>query len=138
MAFLLLSRWAKRDSNPRPSACKADALNQLRYSPDGPRIAEKRCKITSNFENAKKNDGKFSYYSHFSYFCTHKQAPNVLGRQRLTQQNGKKPRCGKVPPYGDMLSTYRDMKKEKKFFEKGKIGVDKVKQIKDITNSLWI
>ena len=30
------------------------------------------------------------------------------------------------------------MKKEKKFFEKGKIGVDKVKQIKDITNSLWI
>ena len=22
--------WAVRDSNPRPSACKADALNQLR------------------------------------------------------------------------------------------------------------
>ncbi len=22
-------RWALRDSNPRPSACKADALNQL-------------------------------------------------------------------------------------------------------------
>ncbi len=24
-----LSLWALRDSNPRPSACKADALNQL-------------------------------------------------------------------------------------------------------------
>ena len=24
-----LSSWALRDSNPRPSACKADALNQL-------------------------------------------------------------------------------------------------------------
>lgn len=26
--------WANRDSNPGPSACKADALNQLSYSPD--------------------------------------------------------------------------------------------------------
>ena len=26
---LLLLLWALRDSNPRPSACKADALNQL-------------------------------------------------------------------------------------------------------------
>ena len=25
----LLGMWALRDSNPRPSACKADALNQL-------------------------------------------------------------------------------------------------------------
>ena len=25
----LLVLWALRDSNPRPSACKADALNQL-------------------------------------------------------------------------------------------------------------
>lgn len=25
--------WALRDSNPRPSACKADALNQLSYAP---------------------------------------------------------------------------------------------------------
>ena len=24
-----LMKWALRDSNPRPSACKADALNQL-------------------------------------------------------------------------------------------------------------
>ena len=29
-AFLL---WDQRDSNPRPSACKADALNQLSYDP---------------------------------------------------------------------------------------------------------
>ena len=27
--FLSLFLWALRDSNPRPSACKADALNQL-------------------------------------------------------------------------------------------------------------
>ena len=26
---LLVVKWALRDSNPRPSACKADALNQL-------------------------------------------------------------------------------------------------------------
>ena len=26
--------WERRDSNPRPSACKADALNQLSYAPD--------------------------------------------------------------------------------------------------------
>ena len=25
--------WEQRDSNPRPSACKADALNQLSYVP---------------------------------------------------------------------------------------------------------
>ena len=25
--------WELRDSNPRPSACKADALNQLSYAP---------------------------------------------------------------------------------------------------------
>ena len=25
--------WEQRDSNPRPSACKADALNQLSYAP---------------------------------------------------------------------------------------------------------
>ena len=28
------SLWEQRESNPRPSACKADALNQLSYTPD--------------------------------------------------------------------------------------------------------
>ena len=28
-SFLLIGLWELRDSNPRPSACKADALNQL-------------------------------------------------------------------------------------------------------------
>ena len=28
--FNLLLLWAMRDSNPRPSPCKGDALNQLR------------------------------------------------------------------------------------------------------------
>ncbi len=26
--------WAQRDSNPRPPACKAGALNQLSYAPE--------------------------------------------------------------------------------------------------------
>ena len=30
VAFL----WEQRESNPRPSACKADALNQLSYAPE--------------------------------------------------------------------------------------------------------
>ena len=29
----VLSQWEQRESNPRPSACKADALNQLSYAP---------------------------------------------------------------------------------------------------------
>src|SRR5437016_10832615 len=32
----LVPQWAKRDSNPRPPACKAGALNQLSYSPVAP------------------------------------------------------------------------------------------------------
>ena len=37
IAKLLISNvfhlWEQRESNPRPSACKADALNQLSYAP---------------------------------------------------------------------------------------------------------
>ncbi len=29
----LFFEWEQRESNPRPSACKADALNQLSYAP---------------------------------------------------------------------------------------------------------
>src|SRR5438552_848687 len=32
----LVPQWAKRDSNPRPPACKAGALNRLSYSPVAP------------------------------------------------------------------------------------------------------
>ena len=28
-----MASWAQKDSNLRPSACKADALNQLSYAP---------------------------------------------------------------------------------------------------------
>jgi hypothetical protein len=35
--------WEQRDSNPRPSACKADALNQLSYAP------KSGCKYTQFF-----------------------------------------------------------------------------------------
>ncbi len=30
---MIFSLWEQRGSNPRPSACKADALNQLSYAP---------------------------------------------------------------------------------------------------------
>src|SRR2546427_303928 len=33
----LVPQWAKRDSNPRPPACKAGALNRLSHSPVAPR-----------------------------------------------------------------------------------------------------
>ena len=32
-SFLNRFWWEQRESNPRPSACKADALNQLSYAP---------------------------------------------------------------------------------------------------------
>ena len=31
---ILFLWWAQTDSNRRPSACKADALNQLSYAPE--------------------------------------------------------------------------------------------------------
>ena len=31
--MLSICLWEQRESNPRPSACKADALNQLSYAP---------------------------------------------------------------------------------------------------------
>ncbi len=34
MRLHLLDVWEQRESNPRPSACKADALNQLSYAPE--------------------------------------------------------------------------------------------------------
>ena len=34
--------WAQTDSNRRPSACKADALNQLSYAPDNGLLFLKR------------------------------------------------------------------------------------------------
>ncbi len=33
LSFLNRFWWEQRESNPRPSACKADALNQLSYAP---------------------------------------------------------------------------------------------------------
>ena len=34
MKFKTYFLWEQRESNPRPSACKADALNQLSYAPE--------------------------------------------------------------------------------------------------------
>ena len=40
--------WEQRESNPRPSACKADALNQLSYAP----FLNWDCKDSIFFTNA--------------------------------------------------------------------------------------
>ena len=44
---LLKNLWEQRESNPRPSACKADALNQLSYAP------ERDCKGRQKFFTCK-------------------------------------------------------------------------------------
>ena len=47
--------WEQRESNPRPSACKADALNQLSYAPfDFPFLSDRECKDISIFLFCKK------------------------------------------------------------------------------------
>ena len=52
--LVLVGLWEQRDSNPRPSACKADALNQLSYAP------EWECKSSGNF-GISKNILNFAY-----------------------------------------------------------------------------
>ena len=46
-------QWEQRESNPRPSACKADALNQLSYAPfsgaDGTRTRDPG--VTGRYSN---------------------------------------------------------------------------------------
>ena len=49
MSDLSFSLWEQRDSNPWPSACKADALNQLSYAPEFLRLG--RCKGKHYFLN---------------------------------------------------------------------------------------
>ncbi len=51
--FLFSVLWALRDSNPRPSGCKPDALS-ARTLP-----FQKRCKGTAYFENTKTFDNYF-------------------------------------------------------------------------------
>ena len=41
--------WEQRESNPRPSACKADALNQLSYAPVKELFPEWDCKYSYFF-----------------------------------------------------------------------------------------
>ncbi len=48
IAFL----WEQRESNPRPSACKADALNQLSYAPKHP-VSNRTANIWSFFRISK-------------------------------------------------------------------------------------
>ena len=57
--------WEQRDSNPRPSACKADALNQLSYAPNRVRQADvspltNECKCMQISKNPKHNPDIFS------------------------------------------------------------------------------
>ena len=47
--------WEQRGSNPRPSACKADALNQLSYAPISIELigSKRDCKYKFNFQFCK-------------------------------------------------------------------------------------
>ena len=57
--------WEQRESNPRPSACKADALNQLSYAPDKNSVSfETDCKYTAFFRICK-------FYLHFLRLFRH-------------------------------------------------------------------
>ena len=51
--------WEQRESNPRPSACKADALNQLSYAPEQACRFKQDCKYTDFFSICK-------FFQHFS------------------------------------------------------------------------
>ena len=53
------SMWEQRESNPRPSACKADALNQLSYAP-----VKQDCKCTNIFLFSKKYSNFLSQSDH--------------------------------------------------------------------------
>ena len=47
--------WAQKDSNLRPSACKADALNQLSYAPFFEKRGKDKCTICIMQLSFKKN-----------------------------------------------------------------------------------
>ena len=63
LAFMLQGfffRWEQRESNPRPSACKADALNQLSYAP--------KLSVKDYFRNGTANIGTNFYFTNFFLF----------------------------------------------------------------------
>ena len=57
--FSSLFQWEQRESNPRPSACKADALNQLSYAPKHP-VSKQDCKYMEIFPNQQDFRRKFT------------------------------------------------------------------------------
>ena len=121
--------WAKRDSNPRPSACKADALNQLRYSPDGPRKKRKSgAKLQQKLTTPKKMAENFHTTPIFPTFAARNRR-RTFPCGRLSAPKRPKAPVVRLPflPRQIFLSTSRRMKKEKKFFEKGKILLEKEK-----------
>ena len=57
--------WEQRESNPRPSACKADALNQLSYAPElGMQIYDDFLKVQILFkkDSLQARNDSFSLY----------------------------------------------------------------------------
>ena len=43
--------WAQRDSNPRPTGCKPDALDQLSYAPEGRGILAEKLLVKARFHH---------------------------------------------------------------------------------------
>ena len=57
--------WEQRGSNPRPSACKADALNQLSYAPDFLSLSAQ--KGTANISSIFSSANNFSKFGQFFF-----------------------------------------------------------------------
>ena len=86
-----LLSWEQRESNPRPSACKADALNQLSYAPKHP-VSKQDCKYMEFFPNQQDFRRKFTENSQIR----RKSRSSVLQRKGGCWQDGSL-RNGKSP-----------------------------------------
>ena len=69
--------WEQRESNPRPSACKADALNQLSYAPVKELFPEWDCKYRYFFFTSNNFGKNFVYicspFQEGLFFCSQEQ-----------------------------------------------------------------
>ena len=72
-----LKWWEQRESNPRPSACKADALNQLSYAP-----VKELVHLSNGSAKIVKKSYLQAFYENYSpemyYICTSLSVSDVL------------------------------------------------------------
>ena len=125
--------WAKRDSNPRPSACKADALNQLRYSPDGPRKKRKSgAKLQQKLTTPKKMAENFHTTPIFPTFAARNRRQDNLLRTTFGAETPESTRCEKpLPPPSNFSFFISPYEEGKKFFREGKISSGERKKLRE-------